>query len=135
MAIPLRILVAEDNRDGADMLAVLLRLEGHSVEVAYDGPRALELITIMAPHLALLDIRMPGLDGLEIARTLKTTGHRTMLVAVSGWCSASDREAAREAGFKDYLLKPVEIARLDALIEKLSLELSASDVSGSGDPD
>ena len=130
VSIPLRILVAEDNRDGADMLAVLLRLGGHEVHVAYDGPNALELIQTMNPHLALLDIGMPGLNGLEIARTLKTTGHRTVLIAISGWGRASDRDAAREAGFADYLLKPVEIARLDALLQRLSLELSQTNGTG-----
>ena len=113
------------------MLAVLLRLGGHEVHVAYDGPRALELIKTLAPHLALLDIGMPGLNGLEIARTLKTTiGHRTVLVAISGWGRACDRDAAREAGFEDYFLKPVEIARLDALLQRLSLELSQGNVTG-----
>jgi CheY-like chemotaxis protein len=132
--MPLRILVAEDNRDGADMLAVLLRLEGHEVHVAYDGPHALQLIQTMAPHLALLDIGMPGLNGLEIARNLKTTGHRTVLIAISGWGRASDRDAAREAGFEDYLLKPVEIARLDALLQRLSLELSQTKIDDTGTP-
>jgi CheY-like chemotaxis protein len=128
--MPLRILVAEDNRDGAEMLAVLLRLGGHEVHVAYDGPRALEIVETVVPHLALLDIGMPGINGLELARTLKATGHRTVLVAISGWGRASDREAAREAGFADYFLKPVEIARLDALLQKLSLELSQTNVTG-----
>jgi DNA-binding response OmpR family regulator len=127
--MPLRILVAEDNRDGADMLAVLLRLGGHEVHVAYDGPHALQLIKTMAPHLALLDIGLPGLSGLEIARNLKTTGHRTVLIAISGWGRPSDREAAREAGFEDYFLKPVEIARLDALLQRLSLKLSQTNLT------
>jgi CheY-like chemotaxis protein len=134
VSMPLRILVAEDNRDGADMLAVLLRLGGHEVHVAYDGPHALALIQTRAPHLALLDIGMPGLNGLEIARTLKTTGHRTVLIAISGWGRASDRDAAREAGFADYFLKPVEIARLDALLQRLSLELSQTNVTGADHP-
>jgi CheY-like chemotaxis protein len=104
-----RILVADDDRDVADSIAILLRMEGHDVTVANDGPSALKAITEMSPHIALLDIGLPHLDGYEIAaRVRQQLGFEVMLVAITGWGQASDKARALAAGFDRHYTKPVE---------------------------
>src|SRR6185503_12392206 len=82
-----RILIADDNRDAAESLAVLLRLEGHDVTVVYDGPQALASFNTLMPEVVLLDIGMPGLNGYEVARRVRqgTLGRAVTLIAVTGW--------------------------------------------------
>jgi len=114
-----RILVADDNPDAADSLAMTLRLVGHEVEVAHDGRQALAIAGIYHPDMALIDIGMPDLDGYELARRIRAEpwGTHLMLIAVTGWGQESDRRRALEAGFNEHLTKPVDPARLIALIE------------------
>ena len=113
----LRIVVADDNHDAAKTLATLLELEGHAVEVAYSGERALGLIEASKPDLALLDIGMPGLNGYEVARRIREQQHGgcITLIAVTGWGQAQDRERARQAGFDHHLVKPIDSSVLLAL--------------------
>jgi CheY-like chemotaxis protein len=117
----LRIVVADDNRDAANSLAMLLRLAGHEVRVAYDGTEVLEEAEF-EPEVVLLDLAMPGLDGYETARRLRAQpwGRRTALVAVSGWGQRQDRERTTELGFVGHLVKPVGEAELFALLERLA---------------
>jgi signal transduction histidine kinase len=117
----LRIVVADDNRDAANSLAMLLRLAGHEVRVAYDGTEVLEEAEF-EPEVVLLDLAMPGLDGYETARRLRAQpwGRRTALVAVSGWGQRQDRERTAELGFVGHLVKPVGEAELFALLERLA---------------
>jgi CheY-like chemotaxis protein len=104
-----RILVADDNRDVADSIAILLRMEGHEVTVVNDGPSALKAITETSPHIALLDIGLPHLDGYEIAaRVRQQLGSEVMLVAITGWGQATDKAHALAAGFDRHYTKPVE---------------------------
>jgi CheY-like chemotaxis protein len=91
-----RIVVADDNRDSADSIAVLLRMSGHEVTVAYDGLRALAQIRTLRPHAAILDLRMPQLDGFQVARSARAEGLRSLtLIALSGLSEHSHRERAR----------------------------------------
>jgi CheY-like chemotaxis protein len=116
-----RVLVVDDNRDAADSLAMLLRLGGHEVRVAYDGPTALATVSGFGPDLVLLDLGMPGMDGYEIARRLRQTpgfAGRT-LAALTGWGQEEDRRRTREAGFDRHLVKPVDPAELAALMGSL----------------
>jgi CheY-like chemotaxis protein len=111
--------VVDDNHDSADSLAMLIRAWGHDVRVAYGGAPGLQLALDFRPQVCLLDLGMPGMNGLELASRLRrepaTAG--AVLVAVSGWGDANSRRQSRDAGFACHLLKP---ANLDALREVLS---------------
>jgi signal transduction histidine kinase/DNA-binding response OmpR family regulator len=110
----LRVLLVDDNVDGAESLAALLRLAGHEVWLAHDGPGALEAAASFRPDAAVLDIGLPGMDGYEIARRLRADPDTApaVLVAVTGYGRDRDRERSREAGFDYHLVKPVDLAEL-----------------------
>jgi DNA-binding response OmpR family regulator len=116
-----RILVADDNRDAADSLAILLRIAGHEVQVAYDGAAAVLVADWFHPRLALLDIGMPELDGHDVARKLRQRTDRDTLylVALTGWGQPRDRLLAHEAGFDEHFVKPIEHDQLDELIQRV----------------
>jgi len=113
-----RILIADDNRDAADSLAMMLRLAGHEVHAAYDGHEAAEAAAWFRPDIALLDIGMPRLNGYETARRIREEpwGKRVLLVATTGWGQEEDRRRASEAGFDHHLTKPVDPAALERLL-------------------
>ncbi|MGH8668624.1 MAG: hybrid sensor histidine kinase/response regulator [Burkholderiales bacterium] len=117
-ALARRILVVDDNVDAADMLATQLRQDGHEVHVVHDGPAALLAAEGFRPDLILLDIGMPGMNGLEVARRLRERGPKPqpMIVAVTGWGNAEDHQRSREAGFDLHLVKPLEEAQLREVI-------------------
>jgi two-component system, chemotaxis family, CheB/CheR fusion protein len=96
--------------DAAGSLAVLLRLKGHEVRTAQDGPAALAAAQVEPPEMVVLDLGMPGMDGFEVARRLRALpGLRdALLVAVTGWAQEDDRRRCYEAGFDGHLPKPVE---------------------------
>jgi PAS domain S-box-containing protein len=120
-AVPLRVLVVDDNVDGADALAVLLRMLGYEVRTAYDGPSAIETGRDFEPQVILMDIGMPGTDGLETCRAIRAQpwGEDTHIIAVTGWGQPEDRRKAAEAGFDHHLVKPVDPARLTQLLTEL----------------
>jgi PAS domain S-box-containing protein len=107
---PRRVLVVDDNQDAADSLAVLLRLAGQDVQVAYDGAAALSLARSFRPEVVFLDIGLPGMDGYEVARRLREhlDGQKTVLVAVTGYGQDEDRRRSRDAGFDFHMVKPAE---------------------------
>jgi signal transduction histidine kinase/ActR/RegA family two-component response regulator len=113
-----RVLVVDDNKDAADTLARLLTMHGHEVAVCHDGPRAVEQAIEQRPDVVLLDLGMPVMDGLEVARRLRATPEtsQVLLVAVTGWGQASDRRRTAEAGFDKHLVKPVDEATLCKLL-------------------
>jgi PAS domain S-box-containing protein len=113
-----RIVVADDNRDAADSLAMLLRIAGNEVRTAYDGRRAVEEAEAFRPDVALLDIGMPGLNGYEAARRIRgqSWGREMMLVALTGWGQEEDKRRAADAGFNAHLVKPVDPAALERLL-------------------
>jgi PAS domain S-box-containing protein len=113
-----RLLIADDNRDAADSLAWLLRLRGHEVRVAHDGPAALELAEDFRPEVAFLDIGMPGMDGYTVARRLRQLPvlEKIRLAALTGWGQAEDRRRSAEAGFDHHLVKPVELEDLERVL-------------------
>jgi PAS domain S-box-containing protein len=111
---PLRILVADDNVDTAESLAILLQADGHEVVTASNGLQAVEHALARSPDIALLDLGMPVMDGLEAARRIRAQGgERIRLVALTGWGQAVDREHTRRAGFDLHLVKPVTMQSLD----------------------
>jgi CheY-like chemotaxis protein len=127
MAVPVRasallerILVVDDNRDAADSLAALLEALGAAPFVAYDGLDALDIASQVRPTAAILDIGMPGMDGCELAQRLRASvAHADMLlIALSGWGQADDRERIAAAGFDHHLLKPADVPTLVALLSE-----------------
>jgi PAS domain S-box-containing protein len=114
-APPMRILVADDNRDAADSLQRVLALFGHEVRVAYDGASAVRIGGEFRPRVAILDLGMPGTDGYAVARSLRRQTDMT-LVALTGWGQETDRRRTAEAGFDHHLIKPVDPQMLNALL-------------------
>ena len=119
---PLRILVADDERDTATTLAVILRDEGHDVQTVLRGDDALDLCRLFRPDVVIADINLPGTSGYAIARELRER-HRELaplLIAISGkWTSATDRLLGQAVGFDHFLLKPCDPNALLPLIEPL----------------
>jgi len=113
-----RILVADDNRDAAESLAIILRLEGHEVELAHDGHSALHSFATLRPDVALLDIGMPKASGYEVARRIRETpaGAGVLLIAITGWAHDTDKAESRAAGFDHHLTKPIEPEALFVLL-------------------
>ena len=115
-----KILVADDNQDAANSLAMLLRLAGHDVRTVHGGEAALTVASTFEPEIALLDIGMPDLNGYEVAKRLRLTdgGKDLRLIALTGWGQDDDKRRARDAGFDHHLTKPVDPQRLDALLSR-----------------
>jgi PAS domain S-box-containing protein len=113
-----RILCVDDNRDSADSLGMLLRFLGADVQIAYDGPSALEAIKICRPSIILMDLGMPELNGCEVARRIRQDPQfqDVLLIAITGWGQEEDQRRSREAGFDHHLVKPVDLSALQALI-------------------
>jgi PAS domain S-box-containing protein len=120
-----RILVADDNRDAADSLALVLRLAGHEVHAVHDGQEAVEAAAWFRPEIVFLDIGMPTLNGLDAARRIREQpwGLSMILIAVTGWGQDDDKRRALEAGFDHHLTKPVAPASLDRLLAGLTSSL------------
>jgi signal transduction histidine kinase len=117
---PKRILVVDDNRDAADSLGVLLKFLGADVKVAHDGREALAAFEAHRPAVVLLDIGMPGMDGYEVARAIRSRADGGVpLVALTGWGQEEDRRRVREAGFNHHLVKPAGLDALRALLGSL----------------
>jgi signal transduction histidine kinase len=116
---PLRILIVDDNVDAADTLVELLKLTGHDARAAYDGSSASALGSGFEPHLVLLDLGMPDMDGFDTARQMRQTawGSAARLVAVTGWGEPSDRRRTAAAGFDGHLVKPVDFEELLGLLQ------------------
>lgn len=106
---PARVLVVDDYVDNVQSTETLLRLFGYEVDVALNGPAALALADEHAPRVALIDLGMPGMDGLEVGRRLRAKfGEAVLLVAVTAWGFDEDRERTGAAGFDLHLVKPVD---------------------------
>jgi PAS domain S-box-containing protein len=113
-----RILIVDDNEDAAEMLEDVLRSKGYRTHVAHDGPGALAAAAALRPDVALLDIGLPVMDGYELASRLRELPglHGIRLVAVTGYGQSSDRKRSAAAGFSHHLVKPVDLALLDAIL-------------------
>jgi len=121
VSLACRVLVVDDNRDGADTVAAILKLLGAEVRVVYDGASALEAARSSVPDIVLMDLGMPGMDGCDVARLLRADARfrDVRLVAMTGWGEESDRRRAQDAGFEHHLVKPVEFGALYALLNGL----------------
>ncbi|WP_343738834.1 ATP-binding protein, partial [Achromobacter sp.] len=114
-----KVLVVDDNRDAVESLVAVLAIEGHDVTAAYDGEEAITVGEQVRPQVILMDIGMPGMNGHEACRHIRTLdwGQRATILALSGWGQEEDRRASMEAGFDAHLVKPVD---MDVLLEMLS---------------
>lgn len=109
MKYALRILVVDDVNDNAESMAMLLRLEGHEVKVAFDGETALLIAEQQLPEVVFCDIAMPRMNGNDVARRLRSMfGNRPLLLAISAGASDEDRKRSLGAGFDDYFVKPAD---------------------------
>jgi CheY-like chemotaxis protein len=118
----LRILVVDDNTDAAESLRMLLSVFGHQVEIAHDGQRALATAQTQKPQLVFLDIGLPGMDGYEVARRLRSDAGLadSKLIALSGYGTEADQKRSRDAGFNRHLVKPVDPGELPAIIAQVT---------------
>ena len=117
---PRRIVLIDDNVDAAESLAMLLRLKGHEVHVAYDGSDGVALALKTEPECVLIDIGLPGIDGYAVAKRLRTAGGpRMLLVALTGYGQSEDRLKSERAGFDHHLVKPVSQSVLDEVLREL----------------
>lgn len=113
-----RILIVDDSRDGGESLGMLLRVLGAEVSVAHSGRRALECVDSFKPDVVLLDIGMPGMDGYEVARRIRSNpaNRHISLIALTGWGQDEDRKRSAAAGFNHHLVKPADIEQLRQLL-------------------
>ncbi len=119
----LRILVVDDNRDAAESLAMLLKIMGNNVRTASDGEKGVQAAGEFRPHVVLLDIGLPRLNGFEACRLIRQQAgsQHTVLIAVTGWGAEEDRRQSREAGFDYHMVKPVDPTALMKLLADLSI--------------
>lgn len=115
-----RILIVDDNVDAANALAALLRQDEHTVEAAHSGAAALDLAAAFRPQVALIDLGMPGMNGFMVAERLRATQDGLVLVAVSGYSGEESRRRARDAGFDEYVIKPLDPQVLDEMLSRRS---------------
>jgi PAS domain S-box-containing protein len=117
-ALSLRILVADDNQDSAESLALLLTMMGHDVRTELDGAQAVETARAFQPQVVLLDLGMPRLNGYEAARRIRALpgGDEVVLIAQTGWSQPEDRRRSQEAGFDHHVVKPIPSGSLEKLL-------------------
>ena len=115
-----RILVVDDDHDGAELLVTMLGLRGHETRAAHDGAEALAVAREFAPEIVFLDIGLPGLDGNEVARRLRADPMHAgaLLIALTGWGGEDDKRQTREAGFDFHLTKPVDLHAVGDILAK-----------------
>lgn len=113
-----RVLAVDDNVDAVQSLAMLLKMSGHEVEIAYDGPSALTMALAMRPDVMLLDIGLPGLTGYEVAEQVRQQPalKSVVLVALTGYGRAADRQFSKDAGFDYHLVKPAEFREVEKIL-------------------
>lgn len=125
-AAPRRILVVDDNVDAAESLATLLSMNGHDVQTAHDGPAALETASAFQPEAVVLDIGLPGMNGYEVARRLRSQPDftKTLVIALTGYGQTEDRRIAKEAGIDYHLTKPANIDAINELLGRFTNPLA-----------
>ncbi len=111
-----RVLIVDDNADAADSLAEVVRMFGHTVEVAYDGPGALARARANPPEIVLCDVGLPGMNGYEVARALRASVDAPRVFAVSGYAQPADVLKAIEAGFDGHVAKPCDPAEIERVL-------------------
>jgi CheY-like chemotaxis protein len=119
----MRTVIVEDNRDGAESLAAVLEDLGHEVTILADGAGATDTCPALEPHIVFIDLMLPGMDGLEVARRLREACVGAKLVAVTGLVAPEVRERTLAAGFSHFLLKPYSITALEQVLDAVAADL------------
>jgi signal transduction histidine kinase/ActR/RegA family two-component response regulator len=129
-----KVVVADDNRDAADSLKLLLELSGYDTFVAYNGQQALDFGARERPTAFILDVGMPDMTGYEVARRIRQQawGRSALLVAVTGWGQDDDKERAKAAGFDHHFTKPVNPEQVEGVLVREASRLALSDQRGLG---
>lgn len=127
-----KVLIVDDNADAADTLATLIRLTGHQVQVAYDGPSGVTIAKAFEPSIAILDIGLPGLDGYAVAERLRQSEatRNALLIAISGYGQPKDEQRSRAAGFDLHLVKPVDFESLQGILQSNQWAIQTPQQSG-----
>lgn len=127
-----RILIVDDNHDACDSMAMLLNLLGHDVRIAHDGFEALACVKEFAPHIVLMDVGMPNLNGYDATRLIReqANGKAITIVAVTGWGQEGDRTQSRAAGCDGHLVKPVNLKDIEDLLCDLKLREEKVQIHG-----
>jgi len=117
------VLIVDDNEDAAELMGEALQLAGHTVEIAHDGARGLELAAAFDPDCVMLDIGLPTIDGYDVARQLRDRdgANRRTLIAITGYGQSSDVRRALDAGFDRHLVKPVSLAVTLEIVENAAV--------------
>jgi CheY-like chemotaxis protein len=117
----LRVLIVDDNRDGADLLAMMLESMGNEVRVAYDGEEAVASTAAFRPDVVLLDIGLPKMNGYDACRRIRaqSDGKKLTIIAQTGWGQIEDRQRTRDAGFDHHMVKPLDPEALEKLLAGL----------------
>jgi DNA-binding response OmpR family regulator len=132
-ALPLRILIADDDRDTANTLALVLRDEGHEVHTALRGDEVVDACRLLRPEVVIMDINMPGMSGYAVARELRERHGplAPLLIAISGiWTQSADAALGKAVGFDHFLMKPCEPRLVLRLLESLRAASGAAGTSG-----
>ena len=118
------MLIVDDHHDSAESLSMLLKLSGHQTQVVHDGLEAIAVAQRFRPHVVLLDIGLPTLNGFDACRRIRAQpwGKRMMVVAVTGWSQDADHRKSREAGFDHHMVKPIGYAALMSLFDSAPLD-------------
>ena len=131
----MRLLLVDDSVDAATLLSMVLEADGYDVRIAHEATQALEIAAQFKPEIVLLDLGLPGMDGFQLAQEMRkldsTAG--ALLVAVTGYGQAGDRQRSHDAGFDYHLVKPVAVEEIHRVIETRFPK--ASSLSGSGVPE
>jgi CheY-like chemotaxis protein len=116
-----RVLVVDDNKAAADLLGMVVRMLGHDVRTACDGQEGVEVAESFLPDVVLMDLGMPRMNGFEAARKIREQpwGQQMLLIALTGWGQAEDKQRTKDAGFDHHLVKPAEPAELQRLLASL----------------
>ena len=112
-------MVVDDNVDAAELLVMALTMSGYETRMAHHAQAAIDLAIEFGPALAVLDLGLPGMDGVELGTELRKHDPSIRLIALTGYGQAKDRERTREAGFDEHMVKPVDLDRLESAIARL----------------
>jgi CheY-like chemotaxis protein len=119
---PLRVLIVDDNVDAAETMTMLIEAIGHQARMVHEGLAAVKAARDYGPDLVLLDIGLPGMDGYQVAREFRQSDdlRHIRLAAATGYGQEQDRKRAEEAGFDEFLVKPISFGNLEALISRVA---------------
>jgi CheY-like chemotaxis protein len=120
-----RVLIVDDNVDLVEMLSMVVEAAGHPVRKAFDGRSGISAALEYRPDLILLDVGMPDVSGMEVAKQLRQYRElaRTRIVALTGWGQADDRQRTAAAGFDDHLTKPADPAQIERILEEVAVRV------------